>query len=153
MIYPNGVPQTSARRFPTVSTFLERAVLTNDLARQLRLWREAGGYRDEPRDRSSMVRTVDWILGGCMMIRRTAYSAIGPLDEAYFLYYEDIDWCYRAQLQGWKIGFLSNACVVHDYKRSSSKVSFANDLMWVHLTSACRFFWKFARTRGLRTIA
>lgn len=152
MVYPNGSPQTSSRPFPTVTTFLGRAFFTNDVAARLCFWRKADNHRDVTTGLSSMVRQVDWILGGCMMIRRTAYSEIGPLDEAYFLYYEDIDWCYRAHLQGWKIGFLSNACVVHDYKRSSSRISFTNSLTWVHLASACRFFRKSAWTRGLRTI-
>ncbi len=67
---------------------------------------------------------VDYIIGGCMMIRRSAFAAIGPLDEKYFLYYEDTDWCYRAHLKGWKIGYLPRPSIVHDYKRSSSKVSF-----------------------------
>lgn len=152
MIYPDGRLQTSYRRFPTVTTFLRRAFFTNAVTRRLGFWQEADDYRDIPMDLSSVPKQVDWILGGCMMIRRNAYSAIGPLDETYFLYYEDIDWCYRAHLQGWKIGFLPNTCVVHDYKRSSSNISFTNYLTWVHLTSACRFFWKFIATRGMKTI-
>jgi GT2 family glycosyltransferase len=152
MVFPNGYPQTSARDFPTVATFLRRVVVTNNMADKLHRWREvANGWSVAP-GCSSPLREVNWILGGCMMIRRSAYTAIGPLDEAYFLYYEDIDWCYRAHLQGWKIGFLPNTCVIHDYKRSSSKISFTNRLMWVHLASACRFFGKFATTRGVKTI-
>jgi N-acetylglucosaminyl-diphospho-decaprenol L-rhamnosyltransferase len=152
MVYPNGRTQTSCRRFPTVTTFLGRVFLTNNVVERLCFWRKADDNRDVATGSFSTVRQVDWILGGCMMIRRTAYTAIGPLDEAYFLYYEDIDWCYRAHVQGWKIGFQSNACVIHDYKRSSSRISFTNSLMWVHLASASRFFRKIALTRGLRNI-
>lgn len=152
MVFPNGRPQLSARRFPTVTTFLKRAFLTNDIVTKLYRPHEFDERWNIAPDDSSQVEVVDYIIGGCMMIRRHAYTAIGPLDEKYFLYYEDTDWCYRAHLQGWKIGFLPNPSIIHDYKRSSSKLSFTNSLTWVHLTSACRFFWKVAGTRGLKAI-
>jgi N-acetylglucosaminyl-diphospho-decaprenol L-rhamnosyltransferase len=123
LVYPNGRLQLSARPFPTVTTFLKRALLTNNLVTRL--------YRSRQFDE---------------------HTAIGPLDEKYFLYYEDTDWCYRAHLKGWKIGYLPRPSLIHDYKRSSSKVSFTNPLTWVHLTSACRFFWKVAGARGLKAI-
>jgi N-acetylglucosaminyl-diphospho-decaprenol L-rhamnosyltransferase len=152
MVYPNGRAQLSARPFPTVTTFLKRALLTNNLVTKLFRPHEFDEQWSIVSDDSSPVRVVDYIIGGCMMIRRSAFAAIGPLDEKYFLYYEDTDWCYRAQLKGWKIGYLPRPSIVHDYKRSSSKVSFTNPLTWVHLTSACRFFWKVAGARGLKAI-
>ena len=118
----------------------------------LGLWQNKDNTQEIHANYSSFVRDVDWILGGCMMIRRASYEAIGPMDEAYFLYYEDIDWCYRAHLHGWKIGFLSSTSVVHDYKRSSSLISLRNSLTWVHLASACRFFGKFLKTRKMETL-
>lgn len=152
MVYPNGRAQHSARPFPTVTTFLKRALLTNNLVAKLYRRHEFDEQWSIVSDDSSPVRVVDYIIGGCMMIRRSAFAAIGPLDEKYFLYYEDTDWCYRAHLKGWKIGYLPRPSIVHDYKRSSSKVSFTNPLPWVHLTSACRFFWKVAGARGLKAI-
>jgi N-acetylglucosaminyl-diphospho-decaprenol L-rhamnosyltransferase len=152
MISPSGAPQLSARPFPTVTTFLKRALLTNDLVTKLYRAREFDAQWSIAPEESSQVKIVDYIIGGCMMIRRSAYTAVGPLDEKYFLYYEDTDWCYRAHLKGWKIGYLPRPSIVHYYKRSSSKVSFTNPLTWVHLTSACRFFWKVAGARGLKAI-
>lgn len=152
MVFPNGRPQLSARRFPTVTTFLQRALFTNNLVGKLYHSQRLDKRWSMIPDDASQVGVVDWILGGCMMIRRSAYLAIGPLDEKYFLYYEDTDWCYRAHLQGWKIGYLPNPSMIHDYKRSSSKLSLTNPLTWVHLTSACRFFCKVAGTRGLKGI-
>jgi N-acetylglucosaminyl-diphospho-decaprenol L-rhamnosyltransferase len=152
MTFPNGRLQHSARSFPKVSTFLKRALLTNDLVTRLYRWQEFEDHWGVESEDAHQVRDVDYIIGGCMMIRRSAYNAIGPLDEKYFLYYEDTDWCYRAQLYGWKIGYLPGPSIIHDYKRSSSKISFTNPLSWVHLTSACRFFWKVAWVRGLKAI-
>lgn len=150
MIFPDGRQQLSARPFPTIAAFVKRAFFTNSFANRLNRSSQLDGNRNLVE--SSQLRQVDWILGGCMMIRRSAYTSIGPLDERYFLYYEEIDWCYRAHLSGWKIGLLTGTCVIHDYKRTSSKISLANRLTWIHLTSACRFFVKFARVRRLRTI-
>ena len=46
------------------------------------------------------VQSVDWVSGACLMIRRAAYEAIGPLDESFWLYTEETDWCYRARQAG-----------------------------------------------------
>ena len=151
MIHPDGRTQVSARRFPTVLSFVGRVLFTNHVARWLRISHEFGEWSDITQDDQGITQ-VDWVLGGCMLIRRSAYDAIGPLDEKYFLYYEDIDWCYRARLGNWKIAFSSNAQVIHEYKRSSSRLSFTNRLTWVHLSSVCHFFLKFAAQRGIRTV-
>jgi GT2 family glycosyltransferase len=151
MIYPDGRNQASARRFPTIAGFVERALLTNHIARRLHISCKCGQWNDFTHNERG-ISQVDWVLGGCMLIRRLAYNAIGPLDEKYFLYYEDIDWCYRARLDNWKIGFSSNAQVIHAYKRSSSRLSFTNRLTWVHLSSVCHFFFKFAAQRGIKTV-
>jgi GT2 family glycosyltransferase len=148
LTYPDGRTQCSARRFPTLASFIGRVLLTNELARRFHL-REEAGESVVPRMRNSSngISEVDWILGACMMIRRAAYELIGPMDESYFLYYEDIDWCYRAHLCGWNIGFLVDPHVTHEYKRGSSRVFLGNRLMWVHLRSALYFFRKFAANR------
>ena len=149
--YEDGHCQPSARRFPTIASFIGRVLLTNSIARHLRIAVEPGEWKQLSSNRG--ITQVDWVLGGCILIRRSAYGAIGPLDERYFLYYEDIDWCYRASLADWKIGFSSNAYAIHEHKRSSSRVNMMNRLMWVHLASASHFFLKYAAQRGLRTVA
>ncbi len=55
----------------------------------------------------------DWVNGACLMIRREAAEAIGPLDEGYFMYTEETDWCYRAKAAGWAIVYLPTARVIH----------------------------------------
>jgi N-acetylglucosaminyl-diphospho-decaprenol L-rhamnosyltransferase len=151
MIFPDGRSQLSARSFPTIASFLKRALSTNNMTKKFHKLAQRGDREPVEPHGSSELRPVDWILGGCMMIRRSAFADIGPLDEKYFLYYEDIDWCFRAHLQGWKIGFLPTACVIHDYKRSSSKLSFTNPLTLIHFRSVLRFFLKFASIRGLKS--
>jgi GT2 family glycosyltransferase len=65
---------------------------------------------------------VEAISGACMMVRRAAIEAVGPLDEQYFLHCEDIDWCMRFRQQGWRILFAPDARVIH-HKGVSSRHS------------------------------
>jgi len=65
---------------------------------------------------------VDYVIGAVFIIRRTTVEQIGLLDEQFFMYAEDIDWCYRAALAGWKIYYVGQVAVYH-YNRGSSEKS------------------------------
>lgn len=56
---------------------------------------------------------VDWISGGCFMVRRSIYDNIGGFDEKFFLFGEDVDWCVRIKNSGWKIFCLPKIKIVH----------------------------------------
>jgi GT2 family glycosyltransferase len=56
---------------------------------------------------------VDIVSGACMLVRRSATSQVGLLDEDFYLYGEDLDWCYRFGQQGWKVYYLPEAVAVH----------------------------------------
>lgn len=58
-------------------------------------------------------RTVDHLLGACMLIRRAAWAQVGALDENYFLFLEETDWCLRAQRAGWRSVYFPGASVIH----------------------------------------
>ncbi len=58
-------------------------------------------------------RVVDHLLGACMLIRHAAWVQVGALDENYFLFLEETDWCFRAQRAGWQIYFFPDAHVIH----------------------------------------
>lgn len=65
---------------------------------------------------------VDAISGSFMMLRRAVYDEIGGLDESYFMYGEDLDWCYRTQQTGWKLYYVHSTKIVH-YGGESTKRS------------------------------
>lgn len=65
---------------------------------------------------------VDAISGSFMMLRRTVYNAIGGLDESYFMYGEDLDYCYRTQKAGWKLFYVHSTKIIH-YGGESTKRS------------------------------
>jgi GT2 family glycosyltransferase len=63
---------------------------------------------------------VDSVVGACMLVRGSVVREVGLLDEAYFMYGEDLDWAYRIKQYGWKIMYVPSV-TVHHYKRASSR--------------------------------
>jgi GT2 family glycosyltransferase len=58
-------------------------------------------------------RDVDWVCGSFLLMRRAALEQVGPLDERYFIYDEDVDWCLHARRAGWTVRFWPGASMVH----------------------------------------
>ncbi|MCK9209503.1 MAG: glycosyltransferase [Ignavibacteriaceae bacterium] len=65
---------------------------------------------------------VDAVSGSFMMVRREVFEKIGGLDEQFFMYGEDLDWCYRVQKAGWKVYYVHETTIIH-YKGESTKRS------------------------------
>jgi len=68
------------------------------------------------------VREVDVLTGCFMLVRREAMEQVGPMDEQFFMYFEETDWCYRFKNSGWKVMFTPNAEIIHLGGASSKKV-------------------------------
>ena len=56
---------------------------------------------------------VDWLTGACMLVRRAAIAEVGDMDEGFFLYFEDLDWCRRMRVGGWRVVLQPAARIVH----------------------------------------
>ncbi len=67
-------------------------------------------------------REVDWLSGCCMMLRKQVIEEIGYFDEAFFMFSEDVDYCYRTGKAGWKVFYFPEAEVVHFIGASKGKV-------------------------------
>jgi GT2 family glycosyltransferase len=100
------------------------------------------GRRDEWR-----ARRVDWILGAVLAIRREAFDAVGGFDEAYFLYQEEVDLCYRLRAAGWEIHYAPVATVLHVGGASTSQRAAETFGQYVRSTQ------RFARLRLSRSRA
>lgn len=86
---------------------------------------------------------VEAISGACMLVRRAAIDDVGEWDEGYFLHCEDLDWCQRFRLKGWKILFVPDAPVSHVHGACSrSRPLFVE---WHKHKGMVRFYQKFFR--------
>lgn len=56
---------------------------------------------------------VDYVEGACLLVRRQAFQEVGGFDEAYFMYAEEVDWCYRMAKHGWQVWYQPQAKVIH----------------------------------------
>jgi len=142
LLNPDGTIQSSRRRFPTLATaFLESTVLQPWFQGSKILRRYY--VLDRPDDE---IQTVDWVVGAALLIRREALHQVGPLDEKFFMYSEELDWCYRLKAQGWEVVYLPTAQVVHQEGRSSEQVL---ALRHIHFQrSKVLFFKKYYGWRG-----
>jgi N-acetylglucosaminyl-diphospho-decaprenol L-rhamnosyltransferase len=80
---------------------------------------------------------AEWISGSCLLARRAALEELGGFDEAYFMYAEDMDLCWRAHQAGWGIGFTGAASVTHVQGVSTARHPYK--MMAAHHRSALRF--------------
>jgi len=116
-----GRVQGSARTFPTAGTALfgRNALLTRLFPNNRFTARQilAGG------DPMARPTDVDWVSGACMLVRRTAIDAVGMLDEGFFMYWEDADWCRRMQENRWRVVYFPQSELVHYTGVSSRKNS------------------------------
>ena len=64
---------------------------------------------------------VDWVSGACLLVQRKAVEEVGLLDDAFFMYWEDADWCRRMWDGGWKVIYYPDAVVTHIAGESSRK--------------------------------
>jgi GT2 family glycosyltransferase len=67
------------------------------------------------------VQEVSWLTGACMMVRAEVVKAVGMLDEKFYMYYEDGEWCYRIIKGGWKVVYYPEAEVIHYRGQTSQK--------------------------------
>jgi hypothetical protein len=82
------------------------------------------------------------MLGACMMVRTDAIREVGLMDERFFMYFEDVDWCYRMKQHSWSVVYVPDAPMKHVHRRESAKVGLFNTRLFAHLTSMFRFFDK-----------
>lgn len=143
LLNPDGTVQLSTRRFPGALTPLYSRTPLGTVppfrARLRRYLMVTWDHRDE--------RPVDWILGAAMVVRAEAAKGVGPLDERFFLYFEDVDWCRRFWKSGWSVVYLPTVELVHYHQRLSAGAGLLGSLFRsatrIHIRSAVTYFWKY----------
>ncbi len=118
LLNADGSIQSSRRRFPTLRILFLESTWLQPLAGRRALARYT--YEDIP---ATMPQDVDWVTGAAMMARRQAIDQVGAMDEGFFMYSEELDWCRRIRNAGWRVTFAPQAEIVHYGGKSSEQVA------------------------------
>ena len=109
LLNQDGTLQRSVRGFPTLWRLATEYLFLRKLAPRSRALNAfyAGGFgHDRPRE-------AEFLMGACLLVRREAIEAVGTVDEDFFLFSEETDWCYRFRQAGWTVLFTPEAEAVH----------------------------------------
>jgi len=143
---PDGTLQLDSRRgFPTpLAAFCKMSGLSRLFPKHPLMARYHLTHLDP-----EQTAEIEVLSGSCMMVRKAAMDQVGLLDEDYFMYGEDIDWCYRFHQAGWKIYYLPTTAIIHFrgesgrgtplkilYRKSRAMSIFVNK----HMARRYRFF-------------
>lgn len=119
LLYEDGSLQHSCFTFPTLATELFIALGLDKLFPKSKLF---GKYAMTDWDYND-TRPVDVIMGAFMLVRADVIATIGMMDESFFMYSEEVDWCYRFKQAGWKVYFCPDVETVHVWGGSSQAVA------------------------------
>lgn len=103
---PDGTPWPFAFRFPSAIGNLESGLRLGVVTRLLKRWAVVQRMNDQP-------ARVDWVSGCSMLVRREVFETVGLMDEGFFLYFEETDFCLAAQRAGWQCWFTPAGRVTH----------------------------------------
>jgi N-acetylglucosaminyl-diphospho-decaprenol L-rhamnosyltransferase len=123
LLLPDGLTQDSARVVPTPLDIVLRRL----------------GERDRGAIRPTEVTAVPWVVGACMVLRRSAFDSVGGFDERYMLYYEDMDLCVRLRNRKWTVILDPRVTVAHRH-RAASRQSLLGWNTRQHIRSAIHFY-------------
>lgn len=128
--------QSTRRRFPTLftamvestwlQTFAPASLLTHFYVSDLP---DDGTYE------------VDWVQGSALLARREVYEQLGGLDPRYIMFFEELDWCKRAVLKGWRVVYKGDSYITHHGGQSTEQVNTRKHIHFQH--SKLRYFRKF----------
>jgi len=139
---PDGELEHSTHPFPSLRVAL---LYATGLASRL----PAHHARDlllEPAWQHDRARPVDWAVGAAWLMRRSAVDDVGPLDETFFMYAEDLEWCWRARRAGWEVLFEPAAVVRHVGDASGEQARGKRARTAMYLANSNRFY---RRAHGL----
>ncbi|MFH1631777.1 MAG: glycosyltransferase family 2 protein [bacterium] len=135
--YPDGSPQESFRRFPTLKAWLLTLFKVPHIVKRSKIvdhymMRDANPYQTQD---------VDSIMGAFMFIRRELIDQIGMLDERYFIWFEEVDYCKMAHDAGWKIRYYADVRIEHMQGHSFGKIATLRKQKWIR-TSLRKYMYK-----------
>ncbi|HNT23472.1 MAG TPA: glycosyltransferase family 2 protein [Anaerolineales bacterium] len=131
LLNKDGSFQSSYNDFPNL---ISELLLMAGLARRV----YTNYYPSYPAERSLTTCYCDWVGGAFLLVRRAVCEQVGLLDENYFMYAEEVDWCYRAHQAGWRVVYCADAPIIHFGGQSASRSSYRQQLLLYR--SKARYF-------------
>ncbi len=113
LLNSDGTNQPNGRRFPTV--YREFLAVTGLKRLSPRFYQTELEYGRADFNKPA---EVDYLMGACLLVRSEAARQVGLLDESYFMFYEEVEWCRRLKQVGWRIWYVPEARVVHHWMGS-----------------------------------
>lgn len=142
LLSPDGSLQYFCYRFPNPSVLIYRRT---PFARFSFARRAINDYLMTDWDHSQN-RKVEWVQGSFMIARKQAIEEVGLMDERYFMFLEDTDWCRRFWKSGWEVWYAADIEIIHYHSRASYTGRFYKELFnkmaWIHVSSAIKYFAK-----------
>ncbi len=140
IVTPEGTRYPSTRRFPNLVDAIGHGVVgmffpNNQWSRRYKRVDESLEAEED----------IDWVSGSAMLIRRRAFDDIAGFCPDYFMYFEDVDFCWRIHEAGWRIAFVPDAEVLHIGGTSTAKKPYR--MIIAHHRSAVRYVWR--TTKGI----
>lgn len=138
---PDGSTQYSCLRFPTTMVPIYRRTFLGefDFAKK-----EIFRYLMEDFDHNS-TREVDWILGACELVRKSAIDRVGLMDEYLFLYFGDVAWCKKFKIAGYRVIYFVDANIIHYHKRESAQSGFFSKIFWIHIIDWFKYLKQYSK--------
>ena len=111
LLYPDGTLQSCGENFPSLWGIFKSQILFT------KTWKRLGKNKQG----DNHFKKVDFVCGACLMTRRKILDKVGALKEEYFMYGEDVEFCYRVHRAGYEIGVLTNESIIHLHSKSTDK--------------------------------
>ncbi len=147
LLNPDRSVQISSFRFPKWYTPIFRRTFLkqfNFTKKELQRYQMLDLNEDE-------IKKTGWLMGACVMIKKTVIEKVGLMDEHYRLYFEDTDWCKRFWNAGYKVYYFPQAEMIHFHQRLSAQEfglkSVLNPSTRIHIISAIKYFWKWRKIK------
>jgi len=143
LVNPDGSIQMSCCRFPSFFLPIYRRTA---LGKIRKIAKKIDTFLMKSWDHGQ-TSFVDWVIGTGMFVRHEALAKAGLMDERFFMYFEDTDWCRRFWESGWKVCYVADIEIIHYHGRPSLKSGGITDLFFnkgtrIHIASWLKYFLK-----------
>ena len=126
LLNSDGTLQLSCKSFPTAETILYNAFALDALFPRSKVF----GKYDMTWFKHDSEMEVDQPMGAALALRRSVLEQVGVFDERYFMYFDEVDLCFRIKQAGWKIKFFPQVCVTHHWAQSTKQALFKMNKQW-----------------------